>query len=91
MLAMGTGALLMAVLAIIADHSTTIRKALTFYTPAGPLSGVTTSAIVVWIACWIGFDLRWKRNNVSDSALLVGLYMLALSFLLMFPPIGHMF
>jgi len=90
-LAMGIGATTMAVLAIVGDHSGPIRKFLIFYAPTGPLSGVTTLGTFAWIACWIALELTWKRRNVSQRVLHVGLALLALSFILMFPPIGDLF
>lgn len=81
----------MAVLAIVGDHSVAIRRLLIFYRPTGPLSGVTTLATVVWIACWIALDVTWKRKSVSQKVLHVGLCLLAVSFILMFPPISDLF
>lgn len=90
-LSMGIGSLAMAVLAIIADHSPAFKKLMIFYTPTGPLSGVTTTAIGLWLACWIGLDIVWKRRNVSGRMVHVGLYLLAIGFILMFPPVGDLF
>ncbi|HEU4634630.1 MAG TPA: hypothetical protein VFS41_00520 [Edaphobacter sp.] len=90
-LSMGVGSLSMAVLAIAADHSPAFKKMMIFYTPTGPLSGVTTTAIVVWMVCWIVLDVAWKRQNVSGSMVHVGLYLLAIGFILMFPPVGDLF
>ena len=36
-----------------------------FYNPTGPLSGVTTLAIVLWLACWLILDWRWRKKNVT--------------------------
>jgi hypothetical protein len=44
-LAMGIGSLVMALLAIVAEHSVPLKKLLIFYTPTGSLSGVTTTAV----------------------------------------------
>jgi hypothetical protein len=87
----GLGAFTLAVLAIIADHSLAFRKLLIFYTPTGPLSGVTTTAITVWLVCWIGLDVAWKRRDVRGWAVALGLCLIAISFILMFPPVGDLF
>ena len=51
-LAAGVGAFLVAVFAILADQSAAIKSLMIFWKPTGPLSGVTTCAIVLWIASW---------------------------------------
>lgn len=90
-IAMGLGSFVMAILAIIADHSIGFKKVMVFYTPTGPLSGVTTTAIVVWLVSWIALDIGWKGRNLSKGILTAGLCLLAISFALMFPPIGDLF
>lgn len=90
-LAMGIGALVMAVLAIIADHSPVFKKTMIFYTPTGPLSGVTTTAAAIWLLSWIALDIAWKRRNVSGTIVRLGMYLLALGFILMFPPVADLF
>ena len=51
-LAASIGSLALAVIAIAADRISGFAKAMIFYAPTGPLSGVTTSAIAVWLAVW---------------------------------------
>jgi hypothetical protein len=87
----GLGALTLAVLAILADHSLAFKKLMIFYTPTGPLSGVTTTAIVLWLASWIALDLAWKRQHIHGRILAASLCLLAISFILMFPPIADLF
>jgi hypothetical protein len=51
-LAAGIGSFLVAVFAILADKVAAIKSLMNFYTPTGPLSGVTTCAILGWLAAW---------------------------------------
>jgi hypothetical protein len=90
-LAAGLGSFTMAALAIAADHSTAFKKLMIFFTPTGPLSGVTTIGIAVWLLSWIGLDFAWKRRDVHGWLVAVGLCLLATSFILMFPPFGDLF
>jgi len=90
-LAMGIGSLVMAVLAIVADHSPVFKKMMIIYTATGPLSGVTTAAVAIWLVTWIALDVAWKRKNVDGRIVRVGLYLLAIGFILMFPPVGDLF
>jgi len=90
-LATGIGSFTMAVLAILGDQSPAIKKLLIFYGPTGPLSGVTTTAIAIWLLSWAVLDIAWKRRDVTGVIVPVGLCLLAIGFLLMFPPIGDLF
>lgn len=90
-LATGLASFMMAVLAIFADHSLVFKKLMIFYTPTGPLSGVTTTAIVIWLVCWVVLDIAWRRRDVNKVIVSVSLYLFAIGFLLMFPPIGDLF
>jgi hypothetical protein len=91
-LAAGIGAFLMALIALLADKSPAIKSAMIFYKPTGPLSGVTTCAIFLWLVAWFVLHARWKNRNVAmGCAGTVALVLLVLAVLLTFPPIGDLF
>jgi hypothetical protein len=88
MLAAAVGSLVLAVIAFAGDKSVPIKNSLNFYKPTGPLSGVTTLAIVVWFLAWGFLEWRWGKRTVAMSRInRVSLAMLVLSILLTFPPI----
>jgi hypothetical protein len=87
----GLGVFALSVLAIIGDQSPAFRKLMIFYPPTGPLSGVTTIAVAVWLVSWIGLDLLWRRSDSKGWAITAGIALLAIGFLLMIPPIGDIF
>jgi hypothetical protein len=91
LLSAGLGAVILAVLAIVADHSGSFKKAMVFYTPTGPLSGVTTTAVGAWLVCWLGLNIAWRRREVRGWTIAAGVGLLAISFILMFPPVGDLF
>ncbi len=87
-LAAGVGAFALAILACAADKLETLKNLLIFSKPAGPLSGVTTLAILIWIFTWIILEWRWSRKSVTMARInIVALVLLVLSLLLTFPPI----
>jgi hypothetical protein len=91
-LAAGIGSLAVAVFAILADKAATIKSLMNFYKPTGPLSGVTTCAIVVWLAAWALLHRRWSWRNVEIGRVAAtALILLFLSLLLTFPPIADLF
>lgn len=86
-LAAGVGCFLVGLFALIGDAYTPAATFFTFYTPTGPLSGVTTSAIVIWLALWYVLALRWRTKTVNMRWVnLLAFLLLALSLLLTFPP-----
>jgi hypothetical protein len=88
MLAAAIGCFVLAVVAFAGDKSIFIKHSLNFYKPTGPLSGVTTVAIVVWLLVWGLLEWRWGGRAVAMSRInRVSLTLLVLSILLTFPPI----
>ena len=91
-LAAGIGAFLMALTALLADKSPAIKSVMIFYRPTGPLSGVTTCAIIIWLVAWFILHARWKNRNLAmGCAGAAALVLLLLAALLTFPPIADLF
>lgn len=91
-LAAGIGSFALAVLAIAADRIHSVQRLMVFYKPTGPLSGVTTTAILVWLAVWVILEVRWGKRTVAVGRTnAVALILLVLSLLLTFPPIADLF
>jgi hypothetical protein len=91
-LASGIGSFLVAVLAIAGDKSAALKSFFTFSKATGPLSGVTTSAIVLWLLVWAVLHLRWRNRTLALVAVNgAALALLALAFLLTFPPLADLF
>jgi len=91
-LAAGIGSILLTILTIAADHSAGLKTLLSFYRPTGPLSGVTTTAVIAWVVAWIILDRLWFRRDVSLRKIsIVSIALLILSLLGTFPPIGDLF
>jgi hypothetical protein len=91
-LAAAVGSFSLAVLAIASDKLPAIKSLMNFYRPTGPLSGVTTTAILVWIPFWIALVRHWRNRNVAMGRIgTIALVLLVLSLLLTFPPIADLF
>ena len=91
-LSAAVGAFALAVVAFAGDKSATVKSILVFYRPTGALSGVTTTAILIWLLTWGILELRWRRKTLVLGLInIVAFTLLALSFLLTFPPIADLF
>jgi hypothetical protein len=90
-LAAGIGAFALAVIAIAADRVAWVKSAMVFYKPTGPLSGVTTTAMIVWLAVWAVLEGRWRKKEVAIGRIgTVAFVLLALGLLLTFPPLADL-
>jgi hypothetical protein len=86
-LAAGIGSFALGLFATLGDAFPAVGNFFIFYTPTGPLSGVTTSAIVVWLAAWLVLGNAWAKRTVNMVAVNVIAFIgLLLGVLLTFPP-----
>jgi hypothetical protein len=86
-LSAGAGCAFIGLVALAADASKSIAKLLTFYLPTGPLSGVSSVAILLWLGMWLILAKRWRVKNVALGKVNAAAFMLlALGILLTFPP-----
>jgi hypothetical protein len=91
-LSAGIGSFALAVIAIAGDKSASIKSILVFYKPTGPLSGVTTVAILIWLLTWGILEWRWRNRTIAVGRTnAIALTLLALGLLLTFPPVGDFF
>ena len=78
---------MLGILACAADMSRNLAKLLTFYEPTGPLSGVTSASILLWLATWFILARRWRARTVAIKKInVVSCALLGLGLLLTFPP-----
>ena len=90
-LAAGIGAFMLAAFALTADKVASFKSLMNVWKPTGPLSGVTTCAIVIWLVVWVILDWRWHKETVDLARInTIALILLALSLLLTFPPVGDL-
>ena len=86
-LAAGAGSLALGLFALGGDAVPALRRAFSIWPPTGPLSGVTSAAILVWLAVWFGLSRLWGRRDVSLARVNTAAFlMLAGGLLLTFPP-----
>jgi len=91
-LSAGIGCFALSVLAVAADKSAALKSILTFCKPTGPLSGVTTASILIWLLAWAILEWRWTNKTAALGRInMIAFVLLGLSFLLTFPPIADLF
>lgn len=84
----GIGTFMIGLLTSLVEASGGLNTALTWWGPAGPLSGKTGAGIIVWLVAWLGLWFAWRRKNPSlRMAFMVMIVLVVLGLLLTFPPI----
>jgi hypothetical protein len=90
-LAAGIGCAVLGVFALLGNEFNGIAGFFDFYSPAGPLSGVTTCAIAVWLATWFVLASIWADREIAIGPVsAVALALLAIGFGLTFPPVVNL-
>lgn len=90
-LSAGIGCFALSVFAVVADASKSVARFFTFYLPTGPLSGVTITAILLWLAAWFVLARLWHNKNVAIAKVnAVAFVLLLLGVLLTFPLFADM-
>ena len=64
-LSAGAACSVLGILAVVADASKPLARLLTFYIPTGPLSGVSSMAILFWLVTWGILARRWRTKTVA--------------------------
>jgi len=81
------GGLVLGILALAADAVTAVGGLFNIWNPTGPLSGVTSIAILVWLVAWWVLSRLWAGRNVELRRVnFLAAAMFAAGLLLTFPP-----
>lgn len=65
LLAAGIGTFTLGIFALASDAFAWIARVLNLWKPTGPLSGVTSLAIAVWLLSWLALSRRWAAREVD--------------------------
>ena len=85
--ASGVGCAALGLFTTLAEASGGIKSFLNWWDPAGPLSGKTSMAVIVWLAAWIALHLMWRSRSVAfGRAFTITIVLIALGLLGTFPP-----
>lgn len=87
LLAAGIGCAALGALTFLAGAFGGLKGLLNIYNPAGPLSGVTTLAIFIWLAAWFVLARTWEGRDLPLTRIGIASFaLLAIGFALTFPP-----
>jgi hypothetical protein len=90
--ASGLGCLAIGLLTTLAEVSEGLKSALNWWNPAGPLSGKTGLGVIVWAVSWYVLHRMWKdQEDGLGRAFTLTLILIAVGFLLTFPPVFELF
>lgn len=84
----GVGSAMLGLFALLGDAFKGIGNFFNFYNPTGPLSGVTLSAIAIWLAAWYVLNKTWGTRDVNIGRVsAIAFVLLGIGLALTFPPI----
>ena len=90
-LSAGIGCFAVGVFAVLGDKYSAIAHWFSFYRPTGPLSGVSTLAILLWLGTWVILARLWRDRTVRLKLVsTVAFLLLASSIVLTFPPFAEL-
>jgi hypothetical protein len=85
-LAAGIGGLALGVVTTLAEASTSIKDALNWSNPVGPLSGKTIVTVLVWLAAWAVLHIVFRRKPYETKRVLtIALILIGLGIVGTFP------
>ena len=88
----GIGTLFIGLFTTGAVLSEGLREFLNWWNPAGPLTGKTGLAVILWLASWIVMHTRWKdKESDLGRAFIITLVLIGLGLLFTFPPVFEAF
>ncbi len=88
----GIGCAMVGLFVVGAEMSEGIKNALVMNKGAGPLSGKTTWAVVIYIVSWVILHYLWKDKDVNFGRMsTVAAVLITIGILLTFPPIFLLF
>ena len=88
-LAAGVGCFSISLFALLGDAFPAFAHFFNFYKPTGPLSGVTTTAIAIWLILWAILSRSWKEKSLAMAKInTVSFVLLVMGLVLTFPPLG---
>lgn len=91
-LASAIGVFITGSLTTLAEISESLKTALAWSGAVGPLIGKTGVGVTVWLILWPLFHALWRGKEVNFSAIYtVSLILIALGWLLTFPPVFKAF
>ena len=91
-LASAIGVFITGSLTTLAEISELLKTALAWSGAVGPLTGKTGVGVIVWLILWPILHAIWRDKEVNFSGIyIVSLILIALGWLLTFPPVFEAF
>lgn len=91
-LAGGVGSAFYGLMVVLVEASAGIKSALTWWNPAGPLTGKTGMGVIGFLVAWYLLARAWKGRDVNlDKVWKVTLALIVVGLIFTFPPFFTLF
>ncbi len=86
------GCFILGVAVVLSSACVQVKNILTWWNPAGPLTGKTSLAVIAWLISWCILLLVWGKKDINlKLVVIISFLLLLLGFLGTFPPFYEMF
>lgn len=92
-LSAGIGCALLGAATVLAEAIPSVKEMLTWWAPAGPLSGKTGVALSAWLVSWFALHFLWRERELPGfrGLFFSALLLIFLGWLGTFPPLFEAF
>ena len=89
----GIGCAVIGIATVLAEVSPAIKAALTWWAPAGPLTGKTGIGVFAWIFSWLILHLIWGKRELPffEKAWKFAMVLIVIGLIGTFPPVFEFF
>jgi hypothetical protein len=88
LLAGGIGSAVLGLATLSVEASATIKTALNWYNPVGPLMGKSSLGIIAFLLSWVILNYIWKGKETNFSRIAtIAIVLVAVGLIFTFPPV----
>ncbi len=92
LLAGGIGAAVLGLATFSVELSESVKNAMNWYKPVGPLMGKSSLGIIAFFLSWAILAYAWKGKDTNFTRIAtIAMVLVALGLILTFPPFWHLF
>lgn len=92
MVSAGIGCALIGIATVLAEAYPSVKEALNWWNPAGPLTGKTGVGVITWLIGWFLLHLTLKKRELPFAkAWHITLFFIIIGLLGTFPPVFELF
>jgi lysylphosphatidylglycerol synthetase-like protein (DUF2156 family) len=91
-LSAAVGVFVIGLATVLASASPSVKDALNWWAPGGPLTGKTGVGVIAWLVTWMALHGAWRKREVAFRGVwTAAVVLVVLGLVLTFPPVFEAF